>query len=69
MTKQKNKNPIMKTIHQDIETILSNEIAKNIDSEIIKDLMKYILPSTISGKIEKILKKILDLLNNSRNRR
>ena len=48
----------MKTIHQDIETILSNEIAKNIDSEIIKDLMKYILPSTRSGKIEKILKKI-----------
>ena len=46
----------MKTIHQDIETILSNEIAKNIDSEFFR--MKYILPSTRSGKIEKILKKI-----------
>ena len=48
----------MKTIHQDIETILSNEISKNIDSEIIKDLMKYAIPSTRSEKIKKILKKI-----------
>ena len=45
-------------IVNELSSILSNEIAKNIDSEIIKDLMKYILPSTRSGKIEKILKKI-----------
>lgn len=56
---------------EELERMLSEELSKNIDMEIFKDLSRKIKTTDRNTKLKKIVSKIqkLNLLNNSRNRR